>query len=97
MQFRPRFDQPALPSGQAAREQLDRIYRENSHVVLIVGVNVWRVVWPPDFHEHANDDAEEPTDLWHRRIVSTIEPFPSAPGHSFELRLNANLQRFWLL
>ena len=47
MQFRPCFDQPALPSGQAASKQLYGIYRENSNRVLLVGVKVWRVVCPP--------------------------------------------------
>lgn len=47
MQFRPCLDQPALPSGQAASKQLYGIYRENSNLVLIEGVKVWRVVWPP--------------------------------------------------
>ena len=80
MQFRPCFDQPALPSGQAASKQLHGIYRENSNFVLIVGVKVWRVVRPTDFHEHANDDAEEPTDLWHGRIVSTFGHSPLGGG-----------------
>ena len=80
MQFRPCFDQPALPSGQAASKQLYGIYRENSNRVLLVGVKVWRVVWLPDLHEHANADAEGPTDLWHGRIVSAIGSLQGGEG-----------------
>ncbi len=94
MQFRPCFDQPALPSGQASRKQLHGIDRENSDVVLIVRVKVWRMVRRSNLHEHANDDAEEPTDLWHSRILSTRVPARSAPGHSIQLRFKADLQRF---
>ena len=65
MQFRPRFDQPALPSWQVSCKQLDGVDPVNSDVVLIVRVEMWRVMRLPNLHEHANDDAEKPTDLWH--------------------------------
>ena len=70
MQFRPRFDQPALPSWQVSRKQLNGIDSENSDIVLIVGVKMRCVMRLSNLHEHANDDAEKATDLWHICILS---------------------------
>ena len=47
MQFRPGFDQPALPARQAARKQLNGIDRENPDIVPLVRVKVWNMVRPP--------------------------------------------------
>ena len=65
MQFRPCFDQPALPSWQVSGKQLDGVDPVNSYLVLIVRVEMWRVMRLPNLHEHTNDNSEKPADLWH--------------------------------
>ena len=91
----PCFDQTALPSGQASRKQLNRVDLQNTDIVLMESVKVRRVVVRAcDPHVHANDDAEEPDDLWDSLVLSTRVPAHSAPGHSSKLRFKADLQRF---
>ena len=92
MKFRPRLNQPALLSGQAPRNQLNGVKRKNSNGVLVVRVKVWPMVRFAHLHEHPNDDAEEPTDLWHSRILSTIlADSSSASPHLVTLSFRANL------
>ena len=72
MQLRPRFHESALAPGQLSGNQLDRRDSEYPDVVLIVGVKVRRVMRFTDLHKHPNDDAEEPTQLRHNRILALV-------------------------
>ena len=74
MKFRPGFDQSPLPPRQSSREQFNRIKTEDSHIVLVVGMKVRRVVRDADFHIHSDDDPEESAQFWHDCIISTEKP-----------------------
>jgi hypothetical protein len=65
MQFAPRLDQTPLPGGQRARDHVDRINAKNSHLILIVRMEVSAVVGRTCFSIHTNNDPKEPAQLWH--------------------------------
>ena len=60
MDFCPGLDQPLLRPGKFAADALDRVQREYRLRILIRGVEVRPMVRRADFHEHPDDDAEEP-------------------------------------
>lgn len=66
----PRFHESLLSSRQGACEGFDRIKSEDSHIVLIIRVEVRKVVRPSCFCEHPDNDPEEPRNLWHHKILA---------------------------
>jgi hypothetical protein len=60
MQLGPCLNEPPLTPRQVAGNQLDRIERENPHVVLIVGVKVRSMMRRSWFGEHTDNDPKEP-------------------------------------
>ena len=83
MQFRPSFDQPALPPRKASRKQINRVNRKDSNLSLMVSVKMRSMVRLTNLHVHANDYAKETTDFWHIRILS---PWVSVPVQWLPLR-----------
>jgi hypothetical protein len=63
--FGPRFDKPPLWDWKTSSKTLDRVYRKNGGVLLIVRVEVRPMVLASGFNEHANDDPEETGELRH--------------------------------
>jgi hypothetical protein len=46
MNFRPCFNEPALPLGKIATNELDRVDREDTDLILIIGMDVRPMVIP---------------------------------------------------
>jgi hypothetical protein len=59
MQFRPRLNQPALPSREASSDQLHRFQAHHGHVVLVIRVEVGQVMRTAGLDVHPDDDTEE--------------------------------------
>ena len=70
MKFRPSFNKPPLRSWQLAGNKFNGIEAEHTEVFLIVRMEVRRVMDGASFHEHADDDAEEPADLGHGSVYA---------------------------
>ena len=70
-----------------------RSERSQSALSRIVRVEARRTVRALNLHELPDDNAEEPIDLWHSRILSTRVLTPVGSGHSIQLWFKANLQR----
>jgi hypothetical protein len=58
-----------LSAWKVSSYQFDGIDAEHTHVLLMVRVEVRRVMLGANFHEHANDDAEEPADFGHAMLI----------------------------
>jgi putative component of membrane protein insertase Oxa1/YidC/SpoIIIJ protein YidD len=65
MELRPCLHQPPLCARKVSCDQVDGIDAEYTDVLLVLRMEVRRVMRCASFHEHANDDAEEPADLGH--------------------------------
>jgi hypothetical protein len=63
--IQPGFRQPPLPFRQRPGYQFDGINAEDTHIVLVVSVEVWSVMRSSRLHEHTDDDTEEATEFWH--------------------------------
>ena len=71
MDFGPGLDESLLGAWQIAANALDRIEREHALGILIRRMKVRPVVRGADFHEHANDDSEEPRELRHQTNLAS--------------------------
>jgi hypothetical protein len=65
MDFGSGLDKALLSPRKLAADAFDRIQRERGKRVLIQRVKMRPVVGSADFHEHPNDDSEEPRQLRH--------------------------------
>ena len=59
MEFRPRLNQPALPSGKASSDQLHGLQANHGHVVLVIRVEVGQVMRTAGLDLHPDDHTEE--------------------------------------
>jgi hypothetical protein len=75
MKLRPCFDKPQLSSWQVAGNQFYRINTEHTGVVLLIRMKMRRVM-RTELGVHANNDAEESTQLWHSapRTLEVAQP-----------------------
>jgi hypothetical protein len=69
MQFRPRFNETVLASGQCASDQLDRVNTVDGDGILIVSVKMWPMMRRAGFNIHPNDDPEKTRNFWHYLII----------------------------
>jgi hypothetical protein len=81
MQLSPSLNQSLLPLGQCSGDEINRIDRENAHLILIVGVKVSFVMTTADLDEHANDDPIETTQLRHS-VRSSAYSIPRFSEHN---------------
>ncbi len=72
MDLGPGFNEALLSPGEGATDTLDGIEREYRLGILIHSMEVWPMVWCIDFHEHSDDDSEEPRQL--RHVVTLHRP-----------------------
>jgi hypothetical protein len=63
---------PPLPLRYETSDQFDGINAEDSHMFLVIGVEVWNVVRSSNLHEHADNYAEEATEFWHSNILPAV-------------------------
>lgn len=63
MQLCPGFHQAPLPVRQVTSQLLNRVDPKNRHVVLVIGMKVWLVMWRTRFGIHADDNAKESGEL----------------------------------
>ena len=66
MDFSPGLDKALLCPRQPAANTFDWVQSERGQCVLIQRVEVRPMVRGTDFHEHSNDDSEEPRQFRHR-------------------------------
>jgi hypothetical protein len=72
MDFRPGLHKSLLCPGEFAADALDGIKGEHGPGLLVHRVKVWPMVRCADFHEHPNDDSEEPRQLWHAATLHRL-------------------------
>jgi len=65
MNLGPRFHEPALSLRKIATDELNRVDREYTDVILIVRMKVRSMMGRCRLGEHADDDPKESGDLWH--------------------------------
>lgn len=68
--FRPRLNQSLLTAWKPARDELNRVYRDDRYSVLIVRVKMRPLMLSVRFGKHPNDNAVKSGNLWH--MNSTI-------------------------
>jgi hypothetical protein len=66
------LDKSLLGSWERAADALDGIQCEYRLGILVRSMEVWPMVRRADFHEHPDDDSEEPRQLWH--VVTLHRP-----------------------
>ena len=69
MNLRPCLDEPPLSPREVPADKFDWIKREDSNIVLVVSMQMGPVVRRCGLSEHADNDPEEPGDLWHWRMT----------------------------
>lgn len=70
VQFCPPFDQALLAPGQASRNLFRRSDAVDGDILLIIRVEVRQMMRRVGLGEHANDDSEKATQLWHGSILT---------------------------
>jgi hypothetical protein len=78
----PCLGESSLRTGNLASDQVDWIHAEDSHVVLIERVKVWRMVLRTGLREHSDHDAEEPADFWHEEGFEQLPRLGTCDGNS---------------
>lgn len=63
--FRPSLDQALLRLRQAAGQAFNRVDGEDRRMLLVERVKVCAMVLCAGFHEHTDDDSEEPREFRH--------------------------------
>ena len=65
MNLGPGLDKALLPLRKAARYDLDEVDRDDTHFILVVGMEVGPMMRSSRLSEHSDDDPEESGELWH--------------------------------
>jgi len=59
MQFCPRFREPLLLEGQSSADQFYPVNPVNSHVVLVISVEMRVMMWGTCLYKHTNYDTKK--------------------------------------
>ena len=79
MKLGPSLHQPLLRTWDLASDQFERVETENSHMLLVIRVEVRRMMSSACLHKHADDDPKKPADLGHDcRFYGREPPFNSS-------------------